>query len=81
MTGVARDFHSEKRYIRKNGEVVWVTVDAVMVHDDHVKDLYTVAVLPDITQSKAAEADIVRAKSRGCGGQSRKISFSCRHES
>ncbi len=45
----------EKRYVRKNGEVIWVLVNGRMVRDSSGRPYRTVAVIQDITERKRAE--------------------------
>lgn len=45
----------EKRYIRKDGGVIWVELAASMVRSDDGADAYGVRILRDITDRKSAE--------------------------
>ncbi|MBP1714409.1 MAG: domain S-box [Deltaproteobacteria bacterium] len=45
----------EKRYVRKNGEVIWVLVNGRMVRDSTGQPFRTIAVIQDITERKRAE--------------------------
>jgi len=45
----------EKRYVRKNEEVIWVLVNGRMVRDSSGRPFRTVAVIQDITERKRAE--------------------------
>ena len=53
--GEALSCSMEKRYIRKNGETVWVNMTSSVIHDDRGQPLYLVAMIEDITRRKAAE--------------------------
>lgn len=53
----------EKRYVRKNGEIAWVCVNASTVRDAEGKFLYGIRVIQDITEEKNAR-DIVRGRER-----------------
>ncbi|MDR3686120.1 MAG: PAS domain S-box protein [Coriobacteriia bacterium] len=46
----------EKRYLRKNGSVVWANVSAALVEDDAGAPVYFIATVEDISDRKAAEA-------------------------
>jgi PAS domain S-box-containing protein len=46
----------EKRYVRKDGGIVWVNVNASVIRDDAGRPLRTLAVVQDITARKEAEA-------------------------
>jgi len=48
----------EKRYVRKNGEVIWVLVNGRMVRDSYGRPYRTVAVIQDITERKRAEEEV-----------------------
>ena len=50
------DFYSiEKRFIRRDGRVIWISVRSSPVRDADDKLLYVVRVVQDITERKAAE--------------------------
>jgi PAS domain S-box-containing protein len=46
----------EKRYLRKDGAVVWVTLSIALERDAAGRPLYAISVLDDITSRKHAEA-------------------------
>jgi len=48
----------EKRYIKKNGEIVWASLRASVIRDQEGKTLYTVGLIADITELKRAEAEL-----------------------
>jgi PAS domain S-box-containing protein len=48
-------YQNEKRYIHKDGSVVWVRVNAAFICDDAGQPIRTVAVCEDITERKQAE--------------------------
>ncbi|HET9985649.1 MAG TPA: PAS domain S-box protein [Longimicrobiales bacterium] len=50
----------EKRYIRKDGRIVWMQRTASLVRDAAGEPLYYVSQLQDISERKAAEAEIRR---------------------
>ncbi len=52
----------EKRYIRKDGKVIWVQVNAGLVRDMKGKPLRTVATIRDITEEKQLTDDLASAK-------------------
>ena len=49
-------YRNEKRYVRKDGAIVWVNVNVTVVDDDSGQPLYSLAVIEDITERKQAEA-------------------------
>ncbi len=50
-----------KRYLHKNGSIVWVDVSTSLRRDEAGKPLYFITVLSDITERKQAEAALVLA--------------------
>lgn len=54
-------FQIEKRYVRKDGSVVWADISAAPIRDASGKPLYGVAVILDVTDRKRAEEELVRA--------------------
>lgn len=48
---------SEKRYLHKDGRVLWVIVSNTLIRDDKGKPLYFLSHLMDITDQKAAQAE------------------------
>ncbi|MBD2206341.1 PAS domain S-box protein [Calothrix sp. FACHB-1219] len=64
LSGAAPDYHSEKRYIRKDGTIVWVLATANVIRDTQGRGLRTVAVIYDITERKQIEAALRRSEER-----------------
>jgi PAS domain S-box-containing protein len=58
VRGEARDYHSEKRYLRKDGSTVWVRVNVFMIGDARGRPVRSVGVAEDITKRKRAEAEL-----------------------
>jgi PAS domain S-box-containing protein len=56
MEGQESQYRREKRYIRKDGAVVWVTVNVTLYRDSTGRPLYSLGVVEDITARKLAEA-------------------------
>ncbi len=54
----------EKRYIRKNGDVVWARVSATWIADAQGHALYGVAMIQDITRRKMAEEQLIQSEDR-----------------
>lgn len=48
----------EMRCTRKDGAVIWVAINAIMIRDNDGAPLHAVATVDDITQSKRSEAQI-----------------------
>jgi PAS domain S-box-containing protein len=47
-------YEAEKRYVRKDGQTIWVSVTATMLTDEKDHPLRTIAVVNDITKSRQA---------------------------
>ncbi|MCC6315311.1 MAG: PAS domain S-box protein [Thermomicrobiales bacterium] len=52
----------EKRYLRRDGRIVWVEVSASLVRDDAGQPLHIVSQIQDVTARKQAEAELLAAK-------------------
>ena len=55
-------YHLEKRYIRKDGSLVWVNVSASPIRDAHGKTRAAVSVIRDISERKQAQNALENAK-------------------
>jgi PAS domain S-box-containing protein len=63
IQGDRHEWSSEKRYIRKDGAIIWVQVDGTLLCDESGIPLRTVAVTQDITERRRAE-EALRAADR-----------------
>jgi len=52
LKGELNSFHIEKRYIHKNGTIIWVNVGVVLLKDDLGKPMYILKVIRDISEIK-----------------------------
>lgn len=52
------EYNQEKRFIRKNGEIVWLRINAILIRDQQGKPMYAVTTMDDRTAQKAAESKI-----------------------
>ncbi|GAB2635374.1 PAS domain S-box protein [Belliella aquatica] len=52
ISGKIDDYQIEKRYINKNGEVVWILLNATLVRDKNKKPVHFISFLQDISQIK-----------------------------
>ncbi|MBW7888218.1 MAG: PAS domain S-box protein [Bacteroidetes bacterium] len=50
--GVSENYSYEKRYIRKDGETVWVSASVTLIRDEEEQPKYFLAVVEDITERK-----------------------------
>ena len=56
--------HVEKRYLRKDGSVVWVAFSMVLERDSSARPFYEIAIFDDITERKRAEAALRESEER-----------------
>lgn len=56
LSGELNYYHLEKRFIHKNGQIVWTFVSRALVRDAHGTPLHYVGMIEDITERKQAEA-------------------------
>ncbi|MEI8310793.1 MAG: PAS domain S-box protein [Verrucomicrobiota bacterium] len=61
VRGELPSYRLEKRYVRKDGETVWVNVNMTVLRDSGGKPVRTMAAIEDITDRKRAE-DSLRAE-------------------
>lgn len=58
MTTDATPVHYEKRYLRKDGEVVWGYVSVARLAEDEKKERFCIALVQDISNRKQAEEQL-----------------------
>jgi PAS domain S-box-containing protein len=56
LNGEVSQFCLEKRYICKNGEILWGSLTVTLIHDPDGTPLYNLGMIVDITERKRAEA-------------------------
>jgi PAS domain S-box-containing protein len=54
-SGATKGYTLEKRYVRKDGDIIWVEVAASLVRGDESSEAFGVRILRDITDKKRAE--------------------------
>ncbi|MEB3311020.1 MAG: EAL domain-containing protein [Snowella sp.] len=59
LTGKINYFHLEKRYIHKEGHVIWTEVSISLVRDQNQNPLYDIALIQNISDRKKAEQQII----------------------
>jgi len=64
MRGELSGYRMEKRYYRKDGTLIWVTLTASLQRADDDTPLYCIAVVEDITERKRAEAALAESEAR-----------------
>ena len=57
-SGELRDYQLEKRYIRKDGKIVWVRASIKVMRDEAGKPIYYLPMTEDITERKKVEIDL-----------------------
>jgi diguanylate cyclase (GGDEF)-like protein/PAS domain S-box-containing protein len=60
-TGTAEDLKLEKRYLRKDGSLIWVKLTVSAQCDDEGRVLYNIAIVEDIDARKAGEQSLAAA--------------------
>lgn len=58
IQGEVSEVREEKRYVRQDGTIVWVSVSATLLLDDARQPLVGLAVIDDITERKRAEGEL-----------------------
>ncbi|HEU4683627.1 MAG TPA: response regulator [Nitrospira sp.] len=62
LRGETPRYGVEKRYVRKDGQTIWVQVEAALIRDQNGTPHQTIAVVLDITDRKQAEAEVKRVE-------------------
>src|SRR5688572_14160171 len=60
VAGEVRTYQTEKRYLHKDGHVVWALLSVSVVHDEEDEPLYFVSQIQDVTERKRFEETIKR---------------------
>ncbi|MFA5826416.1 MAG: bacteriohemerythrin, partial [Gallionellaceae bacterium] len=58
LAGEVEDYKIDKRYIHKNGKVLWGTIQVSLVRDEKGDPDYIISAIQDITESKRTEQQI-----------------------
>jgi PAS domain S-box-containing protein len=56
-------YQTEKRYVRKNGEIIWGNVSVSIIQDQNISFLYYLAMIEDITIRKQAQLSLQKNES------------------
>lgn len=64
LHGEIPNYFLEKRYVRKNGTLLWIRLSVSLARDEAGAPLYFVAVIEDIDDQKAAERALAASESR-----------------
>ncbi len=60
LAGEIQTYSMEKRYIHKNGALVWINLTVSLVRNSQAAPRFFIAVVEDISQRKQAEAELQR---------------------
>lgn len=55
LAGLVDTFPLEKRYIRKNGSIIWVHVSTAVVHGPSGEPIYSISSITDLSERKRLE--------------------------
>src|SRR5215813_4150060 len=58
------EYSIEKRYVRKDGSIIWVLINWTVVHDDEGQPRRSIANIQDITERKRAEEALLLSEER-----------------
>ncbi|MFN8498697.1 MAG: PAS domain S-box protein [Anaerolineae bacterium] len=64
LAGELATYSMEKRYFKKNGDIVWVNLTVALVHDSAHQPKYFISVIEDISQRKQAEDALSKSEAR-----------------
>jgi len=64
LAGEMRAYQTEKRYMHKEGHVVWALLSVSMVHDEEGEPLYFVSQIQNISERKRAEEALKESEQR-----------------
>src|SRR5205085_11065197 len=62
LRGELPSFSRDKRYLRKDGSIVWVAVSDALQRDAAGRPVYTISVARDISHRKRLEAEFRHAR-------------------
>lgn len=60
MRGEIEHYHMEKRYLHKQGHLVWIQLNASLARDQSGRACYAISQIQDISARKAAQQDTAR---------------------
>jgi PAS domain S-box-containing protein len=64
LAGEIDIYRTEKRYLHKNGNVIWGDASVALVRDDDASPLYFVTTVQDITSRRTAEESLRKSEER-----------------
>jgi PAS domain S-box-containing protein len=75
VAGDRDHYRLEKRYVRKDGRIVWGHVIASVVQDAHGQPQFTIGMIKDITQRKQMESELAEVQHRLIEGREKERIF------
>ena len=64
LNGEFNSFTKEKRYVHKNGSIVWINLTVSLVRGQRDEPLYFVSQVEDITERKKSELELIEAETK-----------------
>jgi PAS domain S-box-containing protein len=64
IKGEIDEYRTQKRYIKKNKEVIWIDLTATVVKDEGGKPDYFLTIAEDISERKKAEEDLIESEAQ-----------------
>src|SRR5215217_2373573 len=64
LVRVVRTYQTEKRYLHKDGHVVWTLLSVSVVHDEDDEPLYFICQIQDVSERKKVEKVIIESEER-----------------
>ncbi|MBW4521360.1 MAG: PAS domain S-box protein [Scytolyngbya sp. HA4215-MV1] len=64
LQGKTRCFHMEKRYLHKQGQIIWTLLSVSLIRDSEQRPFYLIAQVQNITDRKQAEADLYQSEAQ-----------------
>jgi|GEM_PF-556175 len=64
LRGEVDHYSNDKRYLRKGGETVWVSVTASLIRAADATPLRTIAIVQDLTERRKAEEELLKSERR-----------------
>jgi diguanylate cyclase (GGDEF)-like protein/PAS domain S-box-containing protein len=64
LAGEIETYQKEKRYLHKDGHVVWILLSVSLVYDEEGEPLYFISQIQDITERRRAEQRLREAEAR-----------------
>lgn len=59
LRGEIKDYSREKRYVRKDGRIIWTNLTMSVVNNPNGRPTHIISVIEDITESKRAQEEII----------------------